>query len=134
MAQTFFETGQHGFVVACFEINDAVGLETGLGQRRCKKVRSGDAPKNFTARSGGNACGEQRRCRAVYSAVAAACYFMQCAKGQTAPRQVRIKGGKPERQNRYRPPVPPFNFLNLGAQILNGGRGPHNRFSPVKGG
>ena len=40
-AQAFFKAGEDGLLVAAFEIDDAVGVQPGLRERRRKQVQSG---------------------------------------------------------------------------------------------
>ena len=81
MAQSFFHTGEHGLVVASFEIDHAVACKARLGDGRSKQVRARNAPEDFTLGAGGDTCAERRCRRAVDSAIAATGYFMQRAEG-----------------------------------------------------
>jgi hypothetical protein len=86
MAQTFLETGQHGFFIPSFNIDDTAGCQTCLGDCRRKKILPGDAPKHLALGASDNARGKERRGRAVDGPVTAACYFMQRTRCEPAAR------------------------------------------------
>jgi len=79
MTQTLFKAGEDGLFVRALEIDDAVRLQAGLGERRCKKVRPRDTPQHLTPCAGGDVCGEERGGGAIDCAVSPASDFMQCA-------------------------------------------------------
>ena len=82
--QAFFKAGEDGLLVAAFEIDDAIGVQPGLRERRREQVQSRETPEHLAARAGGDPCGKKRGGRAVDRAVAAASDLMQCAKRQRA--------------------------------------------------
>ena len=96
MPQPFLEAGEHRLLVAAFDIDDPVGVQPGLRQRRREQVRSREAPQHLAARAGGDPGGEKRRGRAVDRAVAAAGDLMQRAKRQRRRREAE----RPPRRHR----------------------------------
>ena len=82
MPQAFFKAGEDGLLIAAFEIDDAIGVQPSLRERRRKQVQSRETPEHLAARAGGDPCGEKRGGRAVDRAIAAASDLMQCAKWQ----------------------------------------------------
>ena len=125
-----------------------------MAERRREEVRAHDAPKHLTLGSGSDAGGEQGRGRPVDRAVAAAAPstapwpppprrprrgrrrpvdravaaagdLVQRTEREAAARESRVHVGKSEGQYRCGAPMPTFNTADLGAQGLDGGRGPH---------
>ena len=82
--QPLFKAGEDGLLVAALEIDDAVGFQAGLRERRGEKVRAGDAPEHFAARARGDPGGEERGGGAVDGAVAPAGDLMQRAAREPA--------------------------------------------------
>lgn len=87
MAQSFFHTGEHGLVVAGFEIDYAVACKARLGNGGGEQVCARNAPKDLAFGAGGKACAEGSRRRAVDSAVATTGYLMQRAEREAAARE-----------------------------------------------
>ena len=56
MPQAFFKAGEDGLLVAAFEIDDAVGVQPGLRERRRKQVESRETPEHLAARAGSDPC------------------------------------------------------------------------------
>ena len=96
MPQAFFKAGEDGLLVAAFEIDDAVGVQPGLGERRRKKVQSRETPEDLATRAGGDPCGKKRSGRPVDRAIAAASDLMQCAKRQRPAGEPSVHGGDTE--------------------------------------
>ena len=96
MPQAFFKAGEDGLLVAAFEIDDAVGVQPGLRERRRKQVQSRETPEHLAARAGGDPCGKKRGGRAVDRAIAAASDLMQCAKRQRPAGEPRVHRGDTE--------------------------------------
>ena len=94
--QAFFKAGEDGLLVAAFEIDDAVGVQPGLRERRRKQVQSRETPEHLAARAGGDPCGKKRGGRAVDRAIAAASDLMQCAKRQRPAGKPRVHRGDSE--------------------------------------
>ena len=130
VAQPLLKAGEDGLLVAALEIDDAVGLQAGLGERRREQVRAGDAPEHLAAGARGDPGGEQRGGRAVDRAVSAAGDLMQRAAREAAAWKSRVHCGEPEGQHRCGAPVPAFDLPDLDAQRLEGGRGPHSVWCP----
>lgn len=126
MADAFFHAGKDCLVVASLDINDAVGFQAGLRQRRGKQVWPGDAPKDLAARACCHTAREQRRSCAIDGAVAAARDFMQRAERQSAAREPRIQLGDPERKHRSGAPAPALDLLDARAQCVDGGLRPQD--------
>jgi hypothetical protein len=82
MPEAFFTAGEDGLLVTAFEVDDAVGVQPGLGERRRKQVQSRDTPEHLAARAGGDPCRKKRGGRAVNRSVATASDLMQCAERQ----------------------------------------------------
>ena len=125
MPQAFFKAGEDGLLVAAFEIDDAVGVQPGLRERRRKQVQSRETPEHFAARASSDPCCKKRGGRAVNRAVAAASDLMQCAKRQRPAREPSVHRGDTEGQRRCCAPVLALDLPDLGAQRLEGGRRPH---------
>jgi hypothetical protein len=123
--QAFFKAGEDGLLVAAFEIDDAVGVQPRLRERRRKQIQSGEAPQHFTAGAGGNPCGKKCGGRAVDRAIAAASDLMQCAKRQRSAGEPSVHRRDSEWQCRKGAPVLALDLPDLGAQRLDGGRRPH---------
>jgi len=87
MTQAFFQAGEHGLVVACFDIDDAVRREARLGQRWSEQVWPGDDPEHLASRPGGYSAGKQRRSGSVDRTVTPAGDFVKRTKSQAAGRQ-----------------------------------------------
>jgi len=58
--------------------------QTGLRQRRSKKVRSRQTPDDAAARAGSDAGGKKRGCRPIDGAGPTAGKFMDCTIGKSA--------------------------------------------------
>ncbi len=71
MAQTLLETAQHSLFIASVDVDDPVAGQARLRERRCKEVCARDTPQDLSSGARCNPCSEQRRCRALHSAVAA---------------------------------------------------------------
>ena len=82
MPQPFFKASEDGLLVAALEIDDAVGVQPSLRERRRKQVQPGETPEHLAARAGGDPRREKRGGRAINRAVAAAGDLMQRAKRQ----------------------------------------------------
>lgn len=82
MPQAFFKAGEDGLLVAAFKIDDAIGVQPGLRERRRKQVQSRETPEDLAARAGSDPRGKKCSGRAVDRAIAAASDLMQCAKRQ----------------------------------------------------
>ena len=96
MPQAFLKGSEDGLLVAAFEIDDAVGVQPGLRERRRKQVQSGETPEHLAACAGGDPCRKKRGCRPVYRAIAAASDLMQCAKRQRPAWEPRVQPGDSE--------------------------------------
>ena len=98
MPQPFLETGQHRLLVADFGINDAVWMQSRLGNRWRKQILAGHAPKHLSSGAchdtGRKQCG---RCT-IDSAVAAASDLVERAERQPAARQPFINNFNAEWQ------------------------------------
>ena len=87
MAQPFLHAGQHGLVIAGFEIDYAIGRKTCLSDRRREQVRTGDTPEDLALGSSRDARAEQGCCGAVDRAIPTAGDLMQRAERQPATRE-----------------------------------------------
>ena len=96
MPQAFFKAGEDGLLVAAFEIDDAVGVQPGLRERRRKQVQSRETPEDLATRAGGDPCCKERGGRAIDRAVAAACDLMQCAERQRPAGKPSVHRGDTE--------------------------------------
>lgn len=120
MAQPFLETGEHVLLVPGFDLNQPVGRQSGLCQRRCEKIAPREAPEHLAFRAGGNPGGEKRRRRAVDSPIAAARHLMQASERQSAARKPVIDGRNTERQASPCAFLPAFEACDALAQHGNG--------------
>ena len=84
MAEPFLHAGQHGLVIACFEIDYAIGRETSLSDRRREEIWTRDAPQDLALGPCRDTRAEQCRRRPIDRAVPAPCDLMQGAKRQPA--------------------------------------------------
>jgi hypothetical protein len=107
MAQAFLETGENRLIIVPFQIDDAIGRQAGLGERRREEVGAREAPENLALGPRGDAGGEEGGGRPVDRAVAAAGDFMESALGQASARQARVQGGDSEGERRLGMPVSP---------------------------
>ncbi len=80
MAEPFLHAGQHGLVIAGFEIDYAIGRETSLSDRRREEIWTGDAPQNLALGSSRDARAEQGCCGAIDRAIPTAGDLMQRAE------------------------------------------------------
>jgi hypothetical protein len=94
--QAFFKAGEDGLLVAAFEIDDAVGVQPSLGERRRKQVQSRETPEHLAACASSDPCSKKRGGRAVNRAIAAASDLMQCAKRQRPAGKPSIHHGDTE--------------------------------------
>ena len=124
MSQAFLHAGEHGLVVAGFEIDHPIGRKARLGDGRCEQVGARDAPKDFALCAGGDARTEGSCCGTVDGPVTTAGYFMQRAESKAAARESRVHLGDSERKNRFGAPASAFDLLDLRAQGFYGGLGP----------
>lgn len=120
MAKSLLETGQDGLFVAGLDMDDPVGRQASLGQRRGEEVLAGDAPEHLAAGPCGNAGGEQRRGRAVDGAGAAAGDLVERAERQAAVRKVVVQDLQAEWQD---PLGPPASILSIAARRASTARG-----------
>lgn len=116
MPDAFLHAGEDRLVVAGLNIDDPVRFEAGLRQRRGEQVWAGDAPQDLAPRSRRHTAGEQRCCRTVDGAIAAACDFMQRAERQSAARESCVDFGYSERKYRYGAPASALDLLDPRAQ------------------
>lgn len=87
MTQAFFDAGEHGLVVARFDIDDAVRREARLGQSWGEQVGPGDDPEHLASGPGGYAAGKKRCSGSIDRAVTPAGDFVERAESQAAGRQ-----------------------------------------------
>ena len=90
MAQSFFKAGEDGFLVTCFDLDDAVGRQTGLREGRRKEVLAGHAPQDLSACPRGDAAGEEGGSCTVNRAIPTPGHFMQGAQRQPTSRQMPV--------------------------------------------
>lgn len=86
MTQALFDAGEHGLVVARFDINDAVWREARLGQRWSEQVRPGDDPEHLASRPGGYSASKERCSGSIDRAVTPAGDFVERTESQAAGR------------------------------------------------
>ncbi|KEZ18649.1 hypothetical protein CP98_02360 [Sphingobium yanoikuyae] len=84
MAQAFLHAGEHGLVVAGFEIDHAIGCKACLGDRWREEVGARDAPKDLALRAGGDPGAEEGGSGSIDRAVAAAGDLMQGAERESS--------------------------------------------------
>ena len=123
--QAFLKAGEDGLLIAAFEIDDAVGVQPSMRERRRKQVQSRETPQHFAARAGGDPCRKKRSRRAINRAVAAASDLMQRAERQPKAGKPRVHRRDTKGQSRRRAPVMALDLLDPGAQRLEGGWRPH---------
>ena len=84
MPQTFLETDEDRLLIARFDIDHAIGHESGLRESRGKKIRARKAPQNLSPRAGRDPRRKERRGGGVDRVIAAARHLVQGAKRQSA--------------------------------------------------
>lgn len=84
MTQALFDAGEHGLVVARFDIDDAVRREACLGQRWSEQVRSGDDPEHLASRPSRYAAGKKRCSGSIDRAVTSTGDFVERTQSQAA--------------------------------------------------
>ena len=120
MAQAFLHAGQKALLVAGLDIDDAIGMETGLLEGRCEEVLAGDAPEHAAARPGCDPGDEMRGSGAIDGAVPASRDFMQAAESQPAVRQPRIDCRDPERQGFAHAATGTFQMRDTPSKLRDG--------------
>ncbi len=83
-AQGLLAGFKHIVFADCLDIDDPVRMQTGLRQRRSKKVRSRQTPDDDAARAGSDAGGKKRGCSPIDGAGPTAGNFMDCTIGKSA--------------------------------------------------
>ena len=99
MAQAFLETGEQGLLVTGLDLDEAIGMKPGLGQRRREQVPAAHTPEHLAFRASGDPGGEQGAGGSVHDTVAAAGDLVQAAERQPASRQTPIDLGYAEREH-----------------------------------
>ena len=120
MPQAFFKAGEHGLLVAAFEIDDAIGVQPRLRERRREQVRSRETPEHLAACASSDPCCKKRGGRTIDRAIAAASDLMQCAERQRSAGKPSVHRGDTEGQRRRGAPVLAFDLPDLGAQRIRG--------------
>lgn len=100
MAKTFLAAGEERGFIASLDDNDAVRIETGLGERRREQVRAGDAPQDLPACACGNAGGEENGGCAMQGARGASGDFMQRGEIETLAGKGAVDSANPEWKHR----------------------------------
>lgn len=118
MPQTFLEARQRRFLVACFDIDHTIGLQTGLRQRRREQVRPRQAPKDFPLGTRGDSGGEQGSRGAVDCTIAASRHLVQSSQRKAPAWEAPVDMGDPEWQDGYGAFVATFDLPDLVAQRL----------------
>ena len=118
MPQPLFQAEQHGRLVAGLGVDDAIGMQTGGGERRGEQVARPQAPQDRARHAGEDAGGEQHRCGAMNGANAAAGYFVERAARQAALRQARVNLTDAERHDAAIRTARMFDAGDPGAQIV----------------
>lgn len=105
----FLDAGEHGRVVAHFDIDVSLGCETGLRQRRREQVRPSYDPEDLTLCARGDPGCEMRGGRSVDRPVTAAGNLVQRGARQAPPgrRESRsvIPNGRTDFTRRLRPSI-----------------------------
>ena len=91
MTQTFLPAGEQSLLVTGFGDDDAIRIETGLGQGRCEQVRPSDAPQNAARRPRCDAGREEDRRGAVHGACSAACDLVKAIARQPTAGKNSVK-------------------------------------------
>src|SRR5258708_3578968 len=112
MPQSFLKACEHRWLVTRFQVDDAIGQETGLGDGGREEVLPRDTPQDLASRARSNSRGEQCRRRTVDCAIAAAGHLVQGAERQSALRQMLINRLNAEWQHGPRTRGSPFETLN----------------------
>ena len=135
MPQAFLETGEDRLLVAALGIDDAVGVQAGLGDRRREQVTLVHAPQHGSIKPGHDPGGEQGGGRAVDRPRAAASDLMQGAERQPAARQAAVERVETERQDAAAPPVAGLDPADSAPQRVEGGfeRRGHGLHKAVRG-
>jgi hypothetical protein len=99
MAKPFLETGEQRLFVTGLDMDQTIGLETGLRDRRRKEVGSGHNPEHLAFRARSDPGREHGGGRAVDGAIAATGDLMQAPQAQPAARQASVHVRQAEWQN-----------------------------------
>ncbi len=83
MAKAFLAAGKERGFIASFDDDDAIRVETGLGECWRKQIRAGHAPQDLSARARRDAGGEENGGRSVQGAGSAASNLMQRGELET---------------------------------------------------
>ena len=126
----FFKASQDGLVVAAFEIDDAVGFQAGLRERRGKQVRAGDTPEHFAARARGDPGGEERGGGAVDRAVSPAATSCSAPHGSPPPGSRKSTAARPKGNTVVARRCRPSICRTWTRKDFKGGRGPHSVWCP----
>ena len=113
MPQSLLEAGEDRWLVTRVYVDDTFGLETGLGDGGREEVLACDTPQDLAARPRSDARREQCGRGTVDRAIAATGDLVQCAKRQSAFRQMLVNRVNAERQ--YAPTTRGFPFETLNA-------------------
>lgn len=54
MTQSLLETGKNGLLIACLNLDQSIGMQTGLRERRHKEITPSDHPEHLAAGAGGD--------------------------------------------------------------------------------
>ena len=130
MAQSFFKAGENGFLVACLDVDHAVGRQAGLRQGWCEEVLAGHTPQHLSACPRGDASGEKGGSRTVDRAISTPGDFMQGAERQPTSRQMSVD--VPEAEGKYGPMARSgtFKALDARSKLCDGGAGLGHTHAP----
>lgn len=90
MAQTFFHASEDRFVIPGLDVNDSVGNQPGLSDRRREEVGARDAPQDLAPGAGCDTGAEKRSSGAVNRTVATTSHFMKRAQREAAVGESRV--------------------------------------------
>ncbi len=89
MAKAFLHRQQHICIASGFDMNHAVGMESGQVQCRCEQVAPAQAPENRPLDPGKDA--GEKHCRAgIVGKVGASRNLVECSGGKTATGQMAV--------------------------------------------
>lgn len=98
MAQPLLETGEQRLFVARLDMNEPIGMQPRLRDRRHEEIAPRDHPKHLALGPRDDARRKQRGRRPIHCAVAAARHLMKSPQGQPASRKLPVDLGYAEGQ------------------------------------
>lgn len=120
MAQPLLHRGQNVGLARGLGIDDAIGMQSGRGERRREQIPAPQAPQDRAVQAGENAGREERRDRGTLARLGDLVHGPQ----RQPPAQMLVQGGESERQDGMPPPAPTLELRDLRPQLGQNGSAP----------